>query len=286
MRKPSRTLVTTLAGLAALVAGACSSKSPISSDGSGSGGTGGTAGDSGSSFVGIALMPSATGVVDDVRSGVMGAWYADGDSVGPGANAAGSDFSDSDCARAGFTMDQCSTIVAPSPGQPFAPDPDKGMCTRGTAAQVIAGDGGQNDYHDIWGAGIGLDFKNPGGDAGATKGYFDMTPYVGIGFDFTGDVIPTGSMRVNFPFNGEDADNPPYWHPDQTAASSPLANGAHVEVKWADVSSPMYLTQGVPPPPPFDKTQVASIQFLVFTSSSATTPFSYCVDNLTLLTAL
>ena len=56
------------------------------------------------------------------------------------------------------------------------------MCTNGTAAQVIDGDGGKSDYTAIFGAGIALDFNNPGGDGGAAKGYQHMTPYVGIGF--------------------------------------------------------------------------------------------------------
>ena len=66
---------------------------------------------------------------------------------------------------------------------------------------------------------------------------------------------------------------------------SPLTNGAHVGVQWADVAIPQYLAL-IPPPPPFDKTQVAWIQFQVFTSEMATTPYSFCVNNLTLLTAL
>lgn len=278
MRERSSVVVTILSGLVALLLGACSSKSASTSDGSGTGGTGDG---SGSSFVGIALTPSATGVVDNVASGVIGAWYAYGDSVGPGANAAGTDFPDSDCAKAGFTADQCSTIAAPTPGQPFVPDPVKGMCTNGTAAQVIDSNGNP-DYSAIYGAGIALDFNNPGGDAGAPKGYFDMTPYVGIGFDFAGDVIPSKAMRVNFPFNGESAGHTPYWE-GATMTHSPLTNGAHFEIRWADVAPQTYLEPGILP---LDETQVASIQFQVFTTNTATTPFSYCVNNLTLLTAL
>jgi len=266
-KNASSRLVTTLAGLA-LLASACSGKgngSPFD----------------GSPFVGIALTPSATGVVDDVASGVRGAWYAYGDSVGPNASDAGTDFPGSDCAKAGFTSDQCSVIAAPIPGQPFAPDSVKGMCTKGTAAQVLDSNVGPN-YSAIYGAGIALDFNNPGSDAGAAKGYLDMTPYVGIGFDFTAEVIPSKAMRVNFPFNGETAGHTPFW--GGTAMTySPLTSGAHVEIRWADVAPPTYLEPGILP---LDKRQVASIQFQVYSSSTATTPFSYCVNNLTLLTAL
>src|ERR1700690_1040277 len=82
------------------------------------------------------------------------------------------------------------------------------MCTNGTTAQVLDSNGNP-DYSAIYGAGIALDLNNLGGDAGSGKGYFDMTPYVGIGFDFTGDVIPSKVMRVNFPFNGETQRRPP-----------------------------------------------------------------------------
>jgi hypothetical protein len=284
MIKVSSIVVTTLAGLAALLLGACSSMAVATSDGVG---TTGTDGNSGSPFVGIALTPSATGFVDNVMSGVIGPWYAYGDSVGPGANVTSTDFSDSDCAKAGFTTNQCSTILAPIPGQPFDPDTVKGMCTNGTAAQATGGDGGSPNYVAIYGAGIALDFHNPGGDAGAARGYFDMTPYVGLGFDFTGDVIPEHGMRVNFPFKDGSSDIP-YWGGagDAATAYSPLTNGAHVEIQWADVGPERFLKLGTLSPPPLDKTQVASIQFQVFTNSAEPTPYSFCVNNLTLLTAL
>ena len=134
MRKLSSTFVAILGGLAALLAGACNGKGASTSDGSGTGGTGGA---SGSSLFPITLAPSATGVVDDVRSGVMGAWYAYGDSVGSGANAASTDFADSDCAKGGYTMSQCSQITTPTPGQPFPPDVTGAMCTQGIAAKVL-----------------------------------------------------------------------------------------------------------------------------------------------------
>jgi hypothetical protein len=171
------------------------------------------------------------------------------------------------------------------PGPALRPRPVERHVHERHGRKGIDGTNGQSDYSDIWGAGIGLDFQNPRGDAGAEKGYFDMTPYVGIGFDFTGDVIPIDEMRVNFPFNGEssDRDEIPFWD-GATRSSSPLTNGAHVEVQWTDVAPVQYLDQGLPAPPPLDKTQVASIQFLVFTNNATTAPYNFCVNNLTLLT--
>jgi hypothetical protein len=289
MTRLSGSSILSLAGAVALLAGACSS-SGGGSPGSGAGGSGSGAGGgtgTGNGFVGPALVPSATGFVSDpVVTGVVGAWYAYGDSAGPGANAAGTDFADSDCSKGGFTMSQCSQIVSPVPGQPFAPDPVNGMCTNGTAAKVLlGGTSGTADYSDLFGAGIGLDFNNPGGDAGA-KGIFDMTPYTGVGFDFSGSVVPNGKMRVNFPFMGENhGKDSPYWK-GATNPASPLTSPLHVKIYWADVGGPMYLTTQNPPtvPPAFDKTKVMSIQFQIFTNTSTATPYNFCVNNLTLLT--
>ncbi len=272
-------------GAAALCSGACSSKA-TSSDGGGGGGAGGG---TGTGFVGDPLTPGPTGFVDDrTHSGVVGAWYAYGDGAGGAASLAGTDFADSDCAKGGYTTSQCSQITTPTPGQPFPPDATGAMCTQGTAAKVLMSTTGTTaDYSQLWGAGIGLDLNNLGGDSGVLKGVYDLSKYVGVGFDFTGMVIPTSKMRVNFPFTGEHGTDSPYWD-GATMPSSPLTNGAHVEIKWSDVGGPMYLSGQTPPVPipPFVNTMVSAIQFQVFTNTSTATPYQFCVNNLTLLTAL
>jgi hypothetical protein len=283
MKKISHLLTTTLAG-ALLLTGACSSsKTPSNTTG-----TGGT--DGGSSGAGaFPLVSSDTGFVDDVTTGVVGAWYAYGDSAGSNAGVAdaGTDFSNSHCQMAGLTASQCSVIVSPTPGSPFPPTnaATSQMCTNGTAAKVIPKAGGSDpDYSDLFGAGIGLDFNNPGGDAGA-KGDKDLSAYTGVEFDFSGDVIPPNKMRVNFPFTGEHGGNDsPYWM-GATNDSSPLVAG-HIVVKWSDVGGPKYLAGQTPPVDftkfPLDLTHVQSIQFQVFTNTSTATPYSFCVANLAL----
>jgi hypothetical protein len=273
----------------ALVAG-----SGCSSSGSGgSGGSSGTGGGSGSGVTGIPLVSSDTGFVMDATSGVVGAWYAYGDGVGPGASVAlGDDHANSDCIlKGGFPQSACTAIATPSPGQPFMPTDlaTSQMCTAGVAAQVM-NKGGAADYSDLWGGGIGLDFNNPGGDAGV-KSDKDLSAYKGIAFDFsvyTGPGsnpagIPASAMRVNFPFTGEHGTDSPYWM-GGTKASSPLKEG-HFEVDWTDVGGPLYLTTQSPPvtPPPFDVTKVQAIQFQVTTTLTATTSYSFCVANLALL---
>ena len=71
--------------------------------------------------------------------------------------------------KGGFAPADCSQIATPAPGQPFVPTAaaTSQMCTSGVAA-VVMSKGGSPDYSDIWGAGIELQFNNPGGDAGSS----------------------------------------------------------------------------------------------------------------------
>jgi hypothetical protein len=295
MNNRSKLFIVSLAG-ALLAGGACSGSHP---QGPGNGGTSG-AGDGPSGVEPIPLPSSPTGFVQDLTGGshVIGPWYAYGDSVGPGANATnGDDHANSDCIKkGGFTQADCSQIAAPTPGGVFMPTDlaSSEMCTDGVASQVM-NKNGSPDYSDMWGAGIMLDFNNPGGDAGP-KGDLDLSGFGGISFDFSaftgptsnGAGIPGGAMRVNFPFTGEHGVDSPYWM-GASKASSPLVAPAgttqHVQIAWTDVRGPYYLTQQTPPvtPPPFDATKVQSIQFQVFTNPTAPTPYAFCVSNLALL---
>ncbi len=282
MNKLTTVLITSLAGALTLAGAACSSSSSSSNNDSGSG--------SGT----IPLPSTSTGFVQDMTSGVIGAWFAYGDGVGMGANTTTTDNANSDCVlKGGFAPADCSQITSPTPGQPFPPtDPNSSkMCTSGTAA-VVLNKNGNPDYTDLFGAGIGLDFNNPGGDSGAPAGYLDLSAYAGIEFDFTADVLPTNAMRVNFPFKTMHNTDSPFWM-GATASSSPLTGKdssgnapQHVKVAWSDVGGPFYLTQQTPPVDitqyPFDPKNVQAIQFQVFTNTKTTTPYSFCVANLAL----
>jgi hypothetical protein len=280
---------------------ACGAQSLTQTSGSGTGGSGaggsvrgagGASGDPGSEKR-IVLPSTSIGFVEDPVSGVIGAWYAYGDGVGPNANLTTTDVADSDCvSKGGFLPAACSQIATPVPGRPFPPTDaaTSKQCTSGVAAIVMNKDGAA-DYADLWGAGIGLDFNNPGGDAGV-RGYFDLTPYQGIAFDFSADVLPNGLIRVSFPFQGMHGGDAPYWM-GATTLGSPLvgttANPQHVEIHWTDVGGPFYLAQEVPPvdPSQFPFTPpraVQGIQLQVFTNTETTTPYSFCVANLALIT--
>jgi len=270
----------TLTGVLALAGGGSGG---CSSSGGGSG-TGGSTGNGGAS--GISLAPTSTGFVTGNSAGIIGPWYAYGDSVGAGANTTTTDAANSDCQKkGGFPPSACSVIDSPTPGQPFMPDTTSGaMCTSGTAALVMNGTSGSADYSDLWGAGIALDLNNPGGDAGV-KGSWDGSAYTGFSFDFSGPMIPNKSIRVNFPFVGEHGTDSPYYLGGGLTAQTYSLNAAgHVVIHWADIGGPKYLKDQNIDPPPFDKTQIQSIQFQVTTNATTTTPYSFCVNNLTLLT--
>jgi hypothetical protein len=296
MNKLTTVLIT---GLAAPLAFIALSSLPVTGTGCGSGGskgssTGGTTGNDGGGGTGntFPLPSTSTGFVDDPTTGVIGAWFAYGDGVGSNAGVgdAGTDLNDSDCVKkGGFAPADCSQITTPIPGMTFPPTDaaSSQQCTSGIAAQVMP-KGGNPDYTDLWGAGIGLDFANPGGDAGPAA-YYDASAYSGIEFDFSADVLPVGAMRVNFPFMGEHGTDSPYWG-GATAMASNLTGTTqspqHVVIKWADIGGPFYLTQQTPAVDvtkyPFNPAAVQAIQFQVFTNAKATTPYNFCVANLTL----
>jgi hypothetical protein len=285
--------MTGLAGALLLGAGACGGTSPQKTDGA---------------ISDLIPLPStSTGFVQDLTGGshVIGPWYAYGDGVGPNASVTnGADAANSDCqsaAKGGFPASACSQIAWPTPGQPFPPSDlaSSKMCTDGIASKVMA-NVSSFDYSHLWGAGISLDFNNPGGDAGV-KGDLDLSGYKGVSFDvsaFTGSDpsgaasngagVPASAMRVNFPFTGQHNTDSPYWM-GASKASSPLTvtgDGVlHVEALWADVGGPYYLTQQSPAvtPPAFNPARVQSLQFQVTTNTMSTTPYAFCVANLALL---
>jgi hypothetical protein len=100
------------------------------------------------------------------------------------------------------------------------------------------------------------------------------------------DTVPLAnsmvSFRVEFPTAAvpgtTDADAA-YWN-GATSNGSPVTAGTNV-VLWSNVAGPMYETSA----PPFDPTQLLAIQFHVIASASGTTPFSFCISNLTALTS-
>jgi hypothetical protein len=221
----------------------------------------------------VPLTPSMTGFVDSTATGVQGAWYSYGDG-NEGAMPAGV------CQTTGMHMtSECSVITAPAPGLPFAPAGTSmaQMCTNGTVAKVIPA--AKPDYSNIFGAGIGLDLNNPGLDGGTGK----KMPYnakthnvIGISFDLS--AVPASGLRVEFPFSAPDA---AIWKPSKAGSyTSPLSVGHNI-LLFTNVVPPPYVAAAAQVP--FDPATLLSLQFHIPTTTSSSAPYSFCLDNVSLI---
>ena len=220
----------------------------------------------------------------------------------------------------GFPTSSCSSITSPLPAFPvdagtaaagdaaaatdaalmvpagydngFPPSATGAMCLTGNAAKVITPDGGTApDYSDIFGIGIGLDFNNMGG----VKSAYNATAnkVVGVTFTLSGvSTLPSGSLRVEFPTTQTEDGGA---HPtDDSYDIQPAADGSYT-VLWtqfagapvvipapdANISYIPPVDGGLAAEPPFDPTQLLSIQFHVATNTMAAIPvMNLCVSNL------
>lgn len=266
MRRLLRDLVLTLSlgSLTALGAG-CSSSAAKGDGGGGSGG--------------VLILPSTMGFVDGTNSlGILGPWYAYGDNWADDGTPGGGK-----CETVGMNASTaCSSLTTPAPGQPFAPADDPvttgKMCANGIAAAIIDDAAASPDYSNIFGVGIGLDLNNAGtADGGVGKLAYDAPSHGITGFKFDIDTPPLNALRVEFPTTASGNDSA-YWN-GMANNVSPVKAGTNT-VPFASVNGPMYL----PTAPAFDATKLLSIQFHVIPSAGATTPFNFCVSNLTAIT--
>lgn len=266
MKQLANCLSLVLLGSVAIATG-CSTSANTPSDGStmNTGGAGGAGGGTKTQ----ALSPDPTGYVDVMATGttgIKGAWYAYGDGIGSdGTTMTG------DCELKGMhAVSDCSAIAMPSFGT--FPNTAGKMCTMGTAAKVINQVSvAMPDYNNIWGAGIGLDLNNGGGDAGAMKLPYNATMNGVLGVAFDIDSVPLAGLRVEFPTKTNT--NAAFWGGAQML--SPVKMG-HNEILWKDVKGPFYDLTALP----FDPTTIYSIQFHIPTSTTASASYTFCISNL------
>lgn len=238
----------------ALTAGCSeSTDAPQNTGGSGGSGGGGGGGGSGNS---VLLTPTEdTGWVDKASNslGVQGPWYAYADSLG-----------DKKCLTAGHAATECAIVESP-PADSF-PNMGGQMCTKGSTEAVIA-----MDYSNMWGAGIALDFNNPGG--GAPKAAFDASGLSGIEFDLIRK--PLAGLRVEFPQTDTEGSEAGNDYADATSSYpvSMLTEGHNV-VPFSRVKGPKGHV--------FNPVNLLGVQFHV-PSGSSQQPFDYCIANLTLI---
>jgi hypothetical protein len=204
----------------------------------------------------VPISPDANGFVGASSNsvGVQGSWYAYGD--GWGANAA----PPGDCETKGMHMpSECSSITFP----PAAVETEGGyvatfpqttpgtMCLSGTAAKVIG-----TDYSDMFGIGIGLDFNNPGG----AKMPYNATAANVVGFSFQITGIPAGvTVSVELPIPATD--------PSGDSWALGVSSDGNYTIDLTSTALKPSFTMAMEPP--FDATQVESIQFHIATNTAA-----------------
>ncbi len=254
--------------------------SPGTSGSTGIAGTAPSGGGTGTGGTAIPLPSDMTGYVEVDTLGIKGAWYSYGDGIGSdGTTATG------DCEAAGHMVSECSSITTPMFGS--FPNMNSSMCTAGTVAKVINLTGmtgcpttsASCDYSAIFGAGIGIDLNNAGGDGGG-KLPFNATAAGVIGIAFDIDMVPLAGIRVEFP-TPSTTDTAAIWKPAASAKNfvSPVMPGHNV-ILFSDVTQPSYVTM----PGPLDATQILSVQFHVPTTTSASAPYMFCISNFSAVT--
>lgn len=218
-----------------------------------SGGTGGTGG---TGATGDAVTWDKGGWVDTGANpfGIQGPWY-----------------SYNDCANAMTANLPCTVpdaaIMGPDGITGWMVDDTK-VCTKGTAAQVV-----MEMYSLQWGAGIALDLNSSGGE-NAVKGDFNAETAGGTGikgfiFDITSNATPPApvDLRVNIKTKAT-GDNSHF-------VTVPL-NAKDKQVLFAEALQGNWVTA----PTPLTVTAIESIQFQIYTNTSAPKPFDFCVSNM------
>ena len=246
---------------------ACSDDS--SSGGTGGSGNNGGAGNNGGSSNagdGVELVADETGFVKADMVGIQGAWYAYADSIGDDGVSKGK------CQTVGMHPDaECANVETPKPGS--FPNTGNKLCTKGTV-EAWGMLNGSTDYENQWGAGIGLDFNNPG--MGATKMPFDATAAGIKGVSFEIDQVPDNGIRVEFPDAATDGKSAAYWGANSNYDPSPVKANMKNTIMWADVKPPASTV------PALDPSKLMGIQFHVPTKATAST-YEFCISKLTVL---
>lgn len=271
--KGSKISATLIAGLAVAAFG-CSSGA--------SGGTGGSGpGSGGSSGNEKVLTPNDTGYIMDADTGITGAWYIYGDSIGSTGMAPG------DCQAKGMHAEaECSKVMyaatATLTGQGFPQDTLGKMCIKGVGAKVI-NMGTSADYSNIFGIGMGLDFNNDG----SAKKEFDLTAKKITGFKFTLSGVPMGGLRVEFPTTETEAAGHDSYYASKAVKDGDFTVSMAVD-SLADATkanpdlAPSFNQSGSVVQPDFNPAHILGLQVHVATNTTAAIDVAnLCISGLT-----
>ncbi|HKO89602.1 MAG TPA: hypothetical protein VJU61_00525 [Polyangiaceae bacterium] len=203
---------------------------------------------------GFALTPVAGWVAAATNeAGIQGSFYPLSDATGTPAGA---------------------TTITPAPPGDFSTATGSSICVSGTASQVI---GTPPAYGQYWGGGVGFDLADPG-NMGPVQAW-TRGSVTGFRYTLTGTAIPA-SLRFIVTFQDGAGANTgdPYCRPITATSGTPvtetLANGSIIQACWQ--------AGGAPLPP---TAALRSLQWQVSTNEMAATPFNFCIENLTAITA-
>jgi len=195
------------------------------------------------------------------------------DGVGPdGSSATG------DCELAGHSAPECAKIVAPPFSAPGVVDWSVAgpLCTSGSVEKMldVVGMPGMTDYASMWGAGIGVDFKQH-----PSNQPYDASAHGVVGIAFDIDRVPPHGLRVALQ-TPTTINESRAWQPTSTPTqnyTSPVQVGHNVVLFRDVVPLPFFQDQSA-----FDPTKLSA---LLFHAPSTNTPENYvfCVSNLSLI---
>jgi len=145
------------------------------------------------------------------------------------------------------------------------------VCTSGIASQVPD----DTSYGQFWGGGVAFNLADPGGMAAAPAGWTRNT-VTGFSFTLTGPTVPAGEqMRFKATtLEGGVVNDNGYCTTAATGANS---------VQFGDLVNECW-TGGAGAPALGAATQLVSLQWQVATVTASSTPFDFCIENLTALT--
>jgi hypothetical protein len=223
---------------------------PAQTGGTGGAPAGGAGGAGGGGSIptgqGLALTHAADGWVAGTtnQAGIQGSFYEYGDFQGT---------------PAGDTTVELGDLATPTT-----------VCISGVASQVLTPDGATEPaYGQYYGGGLALNLADPGG--GAATGQWSRGTVTGFSFTVTGPTIPP-NLRFNASTGPGAA--PSYCADDITTTGAvSISLAALVTNCWEAGGTLLPATQ-----------TLEAIQWQVVTVTDASTPFDFCIENLTALT--
>lgn len=229
-------------GGAAPVAAGGTGGAPVAA--AGSGGAGGAGG-------GSTVIPTGEGLAITPTDG----WVA-GTTNGVGIQGAFYTFSDASGTPPG------DTTITP---ETFATS-GATICVSGVASQV---QGTPPAYAQYWGGGVGLNLAEPGSMMPALP--WDRGNVVGFSFNVTGTAIPAGNFRFKATFYEGTTVNDQYCVGAAAGANS---------IRFDQIVNECYVG-GAGAPAIAPTAQLSAIQWQVATVVEDSTPFDFCIENLT-----